>query len=234
MKNYVNPLVREKLKSLHPGKEEEKLVREYYKKKIKLSLLAAGAGLLLGIASFIGGNGNKAFPDGGEIPREEQDGNVLEIPAVAHSEKFGNVDVDIVVDRRVYTGEEREKAFDETEKWLEQVMPGNNEGLSCVREDLVFPDYYEECGIDIRYSSDHYDLVDESGRVRNEELDIEKNVLIRAELSYGDFSRSCTYEVTVCPPLLTEVEKFQKIWSRHCLPKMKGRRKKRPFGCPVM
>ena len=37
MKNYVNPLVREKLKSLHPGKEEEKLVREYYKKKIKLS-----------------------------------------------------------------------------------------------------------------------------------------------------------------------------------------------------
>lgn len=210
MKNYVNPLVREKLKSLHPGKEEEKLVREYYKKKIKLSLLAAGAGILLGIASLIAGNGNKAFPDGGEIPREEQDGNILEIPAVAHSEKFGNVDVDIVVDRRVYTGEEREKAFDETEKWLEQVMPGNNEGLSCVREDLVFPDYYEECGIDIRYSSDHYDLVDESGRVRNEDLDKEKNVLIKAELSYGDFSRSCTYEVTVCPPLLTEAEKFQR------------------------
>lgn len=33
MKNYVNPLVREKLKSLHPGKEEEKLVREYYNRK---------------------------------------------------------------------------------------------------------------------------------------------------------------------------------------------------------
>ena len=43
MKSYVNPLVREKLKGLYPGKEEKRLVEEYYKRKIKLSLLTAGA-----------------------------------------------------------------------------------------------------------------------------------------------------------------------------------------------
>ncbi len=53
MKSYVNPLVREKLKGLYPGKEEKRLVEEYYKRKIKLSLLTAGAGLLLGTVSFI-------------------------------------------------------------------------------------------------------------------------------------------------------------------------------------
>lgn len=210
MKNYVNPLIREKLKSLNPGKEEGRLVKEYYKRKIRLSLLAAGAGLLLGIASFIGGRSNKALSETGEILREAHDGNKQEIPAVAHSAQFGNVDVDIVVDKRIYTEEEREEAFDKTEKWLEQVMPGNNESLSCVRENLFLPDYYEECGIDIRYSSNHYDLIDERGRVENENLEEEKEVLIKAELSYGDYSRSCAYEVKVYPLLLTEEERFQR------------------------
>lgn len=210
MKSYVNPLVREKLKSLHPGKEEKKLVEEYYRRKIKFSLLAAGAGLLLGMAVFIGGKGNGAFSGQGEILREAYDGNKLKIPAVAHSEQFGDMDVDIVVDQRMYTEEEREEAFDKTEKWLEQVMPGKNESLSCVRENLVLPDYYEECGIDICYRSSHYDLINENGRVGNEDLKEETVVLIKAELTYGDYSRSCTFEAKVYPPLLTEEEKFQR------------------------
>lgn len=210
MKSYVNPLVREKLKSLHPGKEEKKLVKEYYRRKVKFSLLAAGAGLLLGMTAFIGGKGNRAFSGQGEILREAYDGNKLEIPAVAHSEQFGDMDVDIVVDQRMYSEEEREEAFDKTEKWLEQVMPGKNESLSCVRENLILPDYYEECGIDICYRSSHYDLINENGRVGNEDLIEETVVLINAELTYGDYSRSCTFEAKVYPPLLTEEEKFQR------------------------
>ncbi len=210
MKSYVNPLVREKLKGLYPGKEEKRLVEEYYKRKIKLSLLTAGAGLLLGTVSFIGGRGNKIFSEHGEILREAYDGNKLEIPAVAHSKQFGDVDIDIVVDQRTYNGEEREEAFDKTQKWLKQVMPGTNESLSCVREDLVLPDYYEECGIDICYGSSHYDLINENGRVRNENLKEETIVIIKAELIYGDYSRSCTFEAKVYPPILTEEEKFQR------------------------
>ncbi len=210
MKSYVNPLVREKLKGLYPGKEEKRLVEEYYKRKIKLSLLTAGAGLLLGTVSFIGGRGNKIFSEHGEILREAYDGNKLEIPAVAHSKQFGDVDIDIVVDQRTYNGEEREEAFEKTQKWLKQVMPGTNESLSCVREDLVLPDYYEECGIDICYGSSHYDLINENGRVRNENLKEETIVIIKAELIYGDYSRSCTFEAKVYPPILTEEEKFQR------------------------
>lgn len=232
MRSHVNPFVREKLKSLNPGKEEKRLVEEYYKKKIKLSLLAAGAGLLLGMASFIGGKSNTALSKEGEIQRETYDGNRLKIPAVAHSEQFGDMDVDIVVDQRMYTGKEREEAFDKTEKWLEQVMPGNNESLSCVRESLVLPDYYEECGIDISYSSSHYDLINENGKVENEELKEERIVFIKAELTYGDYSRNCTFEVKVYPPLLTEEEKFQRSLEQTLSDENQKQREEETFQLP--
>lgn len=232
MKSHVNPLVKEKLKGLNPGQEEKELVEKYYKRKLKLSLLAAGAGFLLGLISFIGGRSNTAFSGQGEILREPYDGNRQEIPAVVHSEQFGDVEVDIVVDKRMYTGKEREEAFDKTENWLNQVIPGNNESLSCVRENLVLPDYYEECGIDIAYSSSQYDVINESGRVGNEDLKEETTVLLKAELTYGDYNRSCTFEVKVYPPLLTEEELFYRDLEQTLMDENQRQREEESFRLP--
>ena len=232
MKSHVSPLVREKLKSLNPGQEEKKLVEKYYKRKIKLSLAAAGAGFLLGLISFIGARSNAALSGQGEILREPYDGSRQEIPAVAHSEQFGDVEVDIVVDKRMYTEEEREEAFDKTENWLKQVIPGNNESLSCVRENLVLPDYYEECGIDIAYSSSQYDVINESGRVENEDLKEEMTVLLKAELTYEDYNRNCTFEVKVYPPLLTEEELFYRELEQALIDENQRQREEESFRLP--
>lgn len=210
MKKYMDPLIGEKLKNLNPGKDKEVLIREYYKRKLKLSLLVIGIGFLLGALLFISQKTDKKISPDGKIVREDYNGKPLKIPVTIYSGQFGSVESELLVDERVYSQKEAEEAFDLTEKWLGQVMTGKNKSLSCVREDLYLPDRWEEYGIDIAYSSNRYDLIDRNGKVKNMDLKGEESVLIKAELSYESYNRSCEYKVTVYPLLMTEEEKFKK------------------------
>lgn len=210
MRKNTNPIIRERLKSLYPGKDIRQLMISYYRKKKRLQICVISVGLILGILFFISDRFSKEISPGGEILREAYDGRNKVIQANAHSESFGKTEVTIAVDRQSYNDKETEQAFEMTRLWLEQVMPGNNEDLSKVRENLVFPDYYEEYGISVSYTSDQYALIDGSGTVKNEELQKEESVYITAELSYGEKSKSYVFPVLVYPPILTAEEAFQK------------------------
>lgn len=206
----VNPVVRDRLKRLNPGKDEKKLVKSFYGKKFKIAGLTVLAGTVLGLLLFISGKMNGRISQEGEILRENYDGSAVEIPATVHSDQYGDIDMDIVVGHRVYSEKEREELFDRVEVWLEQIMPGENEGLTCIRQNLVFPEAYEDGSVAIVYSSSNYSLINGNGQVKNEELEKEETVFIKAELSYENHTRECEYEVTVYPPLLTQIEVFQK------------------------
>ncbi|MGN0132593.1 MAG: type II secretion system F family protein [Lachnospiraceae bacterium] len=210
MNKKGNPIVREHLKKLYPGKDEEKLVKSFYGRKRKMAGVTILTGIVIGILLFISGLADRKISETGEIVREGYDGSAIQIPATVHSEQYGKMDVDIDVDRRIYDEEEAEKLFDRAESWLGQVMPGENEGLTCVREDLVFPSFYEEADIAIAYTSSNYALINGSGEVQNAELEKEEKVRIRAEFSYENMTREKDYEITVYPPLLTQIELFQK------------------------
>ena len=210
MKGNNNPIIRDRLKSLYPGKDIRQLTAAYYRKKKRFQILAISAGLVLGILFFVSDRSSKEISPQGEILREGYNGKNKAIPANVHSETFGKTGVTIVVDRQSYTDEETEQAFEATRLWLEQVMAGNNESLSVVREDLVLPDQDEDYGISISYTSDQYALIDGRGTVKNEELQKEEMVYITAELSYGKKSKSYAFPIVVYPPLLTEEEAFQK------------------------
>ena len=210
MKGNNNPIVRDRLKSLYPGKDIRRLMASYYRKKKKLQILVISAGLILGILFFISDRSSNEISPEGEILREAYDGKSKVIQANAHSETFGKTEVTIVVDRQSYTDEEAEQVFEMTKLWLEQVIPGSNKGLFEVRDNLVFPDYYEDYGISISYTSDQYALIDGSGTVKNEELQKEETVAITVTLSYGEKSKSYVFPIVVYPPLLTEEEAFQK------------------------
>ena len=210
MREHTNPIIRQRLKSLYPGKDIRQLMTSYYRKKKRLQILTISVGLILGILFFVSDRFSEEISPQGEILREGYDGRSKTIPANVHSEAFGKTEVTIVVDRQSYTDEEIEQAFEMTKLWLEQVMPGNNESLSAVRENMVFPDQDEEYGISISYASDQYALIDGTGVVKNEELQEEEAVHITAELSYGEKSKSYVFPILVYPPLLTAEEVFQK------------------------
>lgn len=207
----VNPIVRDRLKRLNPGKDEEQLVRSFYQKKFKIAGLAIGSGIFLGILLFVSSHVNGKISEEGEILRESYEGSAIEIPATVHSSRYGEIDVDIVVDHRAYTGEEIEEIFDQAEIWLERVMAGDNENTASVKNDLVFPAFYDDTDIAIQYTSSNYGLINGNGEVRNEELEKEEQVVIKAEFSYGDAIREREYEITVYPPSLTQTEIFRKV-----------------------
>lgn len=206
----ADPVVRDRLKKLYPGKEEEGLIKSFYQRKRKIAGIILITGFVMGGLLFLQGKSAQRISENGEIQREDYKGSAIQIPAVAYSEKYGEMDLDIDVDRQSYSPEETEKLFDRAEDWLVQIMPGSNESLDCVREDLNFPLSYDEEDIAIEYTSSNYALVNGSGEVRNEELEQEETVTIKVEFFYEDKVRKQQYEVTVYPPVLTQTEMFQK------------------------
>lgn len=203
-------MVEDRLRKLNPGKDVGRLTEAFYQRKRKLVGVVLLAGLGLSLLLLILGNTGSRISGEGEIEREGYGGSEIEISATARSERFGKVDVDIGIDQRVYSREETEALFDSAEIWLEQVMPGQNEELGCVREDMVFPSSYEGTRVMIEYTSSNFGLINGSGEVRNAELEKEEKVVITAEFSYEDAVRKKDYEITVYPPLLTQTERFQK------------------------
>ncbi len=209
LKRPGNPMVEDRLRKLNPGKDVGRLTEAFYQRKQKLVGVVLLAGLGLSLILLILGNTGSRISGEGVIEREGYGGSEIEISATARSERFGKVDVDIGIDQRIYSREETEALFDSAEIWLEQVMPGQNEGLGCVREDMVFPSSYEGTRVTIEYTSSNFGLINGSGEVKNTELEKEEKVVITAEFSYEDAVRKREYEITVYPPLLTQTERFQ-------------------------
>lgn len=204
-----NPVVKDKLRKCNPGKDAERLTDLFYRKKLKTVGIVLLAGFGLSAVLFFGGTGSRISEEG-EIEREGYEGSDIELPATVHSEKYGDIDMEIDVGQRIYSEEETQELFDLAQDWLLQVMPGENEGLDCVRENLNFPSSYEETPIAIEYTSSNFSLISGSGEVKNEALEEEEIVEITAEFTYEDLTRIKKYEVTVCPPVLTQTELFQK------------------------
>jgi hypothetical protein len=210
MHQFINPVVRDRLKQLNPGKNEELLVQAFYRKKRKMAGLTILAGMILGICLLISNGINGKISKDGNIERESYNGKTIEVPVTVYSEQYGTVDMDIAVMPQTYTKQEIEKLFDEAQEWLTQVMVGENETLTCVRSNLVFPDTYQNTDIAIAYSSSSYRLIDGEGVVDNAELNDAEMVQITALFSYEEYTRESTYEVIIYPPLLDLQEQFQK------------------------
>ena len=209
-KFLTDPLIRDKLEKMNPGKDADKLTREFYKRKKKLCLLILGAGTLLGIFLFFSEQANGRIEEDGTIRRADYGGEALRIPASVetYDQKAGEVTIE--VSALHYTKEELPVLFAEAFSYLKSEMAGNNESLSRVTEDLVFPASYGEDGVEYAYLSSDYSLVDTQGRVHNESLKEEREVTIEVTMYYGDVSEKKDVTVTVCPLVLTAEEKFLK------------------------
>jgi hypothetical protein len=210
MKQIISPIVKERLKQLHPCQNEEILLRNFYQKKLKMAGMTILVGFILGMALLISNLVNGKISENGDILRENYNGKTIEIPVTVYSEQYDAVDMNITVEPLAYSEEEAEELFDQAQDWLMQVMPGENEALTCVRSDLVFPTVYEGTDISMTYSSSSYGLIDESGKVKNEELEKEESVQIHVVFSCGEYTREKEYEVMVYPPQYDLQEQFQK------------------------
>ena len=106
-----------------------------------------------------------------------------------------------------YTPEQLEELQKKTEQWVLRILPGQNESLEYVTENLVFPLQTEEGG-EIRWSTDAPWLIKSDGTVCNETLETSMPVEITAKIAYGPEMRVFSCMVTVQKREYSEEELF--------------------------
>lgn len=116
--------------------------------------------------------------------------------------------LEVEVSAREFTAETAEEAFARAEAEILQVLPGSNPSLNEVRTDLNLPSAADEERVFIRWFPEDENLVSGDGRVFSEEVpESGRLTVLTAELSAGEFRKTCTFPVTVYPPVLSGEEK---------------------------
>lgn len=122
----------------------------------------------------------------------------------------GQGEVSLQIGAMEYTEEQVEQLHAQTEQWLLQVLPGENESLEVVTKDLFFPGRAVTTGGSIRWSTDAPWLIRSDGTVCNEGLEEPTVVEIKANVEYGSEVRIFTCTGVVHKKVLSEEEQFLK------------------------
>jgi len=188
---------------LHPGERVEYVKTEYYVKKISICLTILAAGAFLGLAAKISADRNAVVGEGGIIYRGNYDGGERQIllEACDGEEKW---DFTVSLSPRILTEEETRELSERFLDRVEELILGDNEDIWHISSDLDLRESYQDFPFEVTWESSRMDILDSGGRVQ----DVERpaNVVLKAILSYQDFSRSVEVVVTVVPESITPKE----------------------------
>lgn len=110
---------------------------------------------------------------------------------------------------------------------------GENPSLDEVTEDLYFPSYIPGYPFEITWECENYELVQSDGKVRNEEVGENGEVVeLCAVLTCYEQRWEEFFSVRICPPVLTEEERFRKLLTDAVMEKEKASRTKEGFALP--
>lgn len=117
--------------------------------------------------------------------------------------------VEIPVSGRRYDSRELKEVFRKSAERLEELILGENEDLDKVRKDLDLIPEIPGTGITVSWDTDHYDVVDLQGHLKQEDLPEEgTEVKLTAAMKYGSEQAVHEFWVRVLPPLLSEEEEM--------------------------
>lgn len=110
---------------------------------------------------------------------------------------------------------------------------GENPSLDEVTEDLYFPSSIPGYPFEITWECENYELVQSDGKVRNEEVGENGEVVeLCAVLTCYEQRWEEFFSVRICPPVLTEEERFRKLLTDAVMEKEKASRTKEGFALP--
>lgn len=205
----VSGQVRLDMEYLYPGGNQRELQENYYMRKLEKTLLILVGGAFL--AAFMTARSIRGQP----LERE----NMLRRDGVLEEGK------DVVLEG-VYGQQKEEFRIhmeplrlnpEELEEWYErflQELPvlivGQNSSLQEVSTDLELSERYEEYPFQIEWRSDNTDRISSGGEVKPGEQ--AEEVMLRAEITYGEYERDTFLWVTVLAKEYTAEEyQYQKV-----------------------
>ncbi|MCD7738992.1 MAG: type II secretion system F family protein [Lachnospiraceae bacterium] len=178
-------------------------VQSYYVDKIALSLKVFFGGLLLivllGVSLYL----------------QKEQVTVLERPAAGESMDMEELwlgeegaAIQVEVYPRELTKEEADESFESLLSALEQLIPGENESLAEVTEDLLLPDLVDGYPFALTWSSFNWEVVSSEGEVDREELAEDTQVELRLKADYGGWQWYYTFTLTVLAPVMSAEQEY--------------------------
>lgn len=213
------------LKLDQPGKGKQRLqqelvslslkgrsaVREYYVRKISVSLAVLTAGTVLFLICLI------LYSGGGE----ETETRILTRPGYGEGDRKESLSVqiageeevqelEITVQERKYTEQEKQQLLDRAVQELDGLIQGENESLDEVRRPLCLPESLEDGAVQISWSTVPYGVIGEDGSLKGSEDENGTLVEIQGTLTCGGKEMSYAAYAKVFPPELPEQERFRR------------------------
>ncbi len=178
-------------------------VQSYYVDKIALSLKVFFGGLLLivllGLSLYL----------------QKEQVTVLERPAAGESSDMEELwlgeegaAIQVEVYPQELTKEEADESFESLLSALEQLIPGENESLAEVTEDLLLPDSVDGYPFALTWSSFNWEVVSSEGEVDREELAEDTQVELRLKADYGGWQWYYTFMLTVLAPVMNAEQEY--------------------------
>jgi hypothetical protein len=186
---------------LYPGKTREEVRELLYgevKKKLLPGMVAAVFFLLLAVFS-----GQKTKEEGILRPSPGKEPVLAQVQLAIKDEVKS---LPISVGAQEYEESRIEELHREAEKYLSDVVPGENESFERVTQSLFFSATLPQTGGDISWSTDAPWLVTAEGEVLNFSLEVPEQVEITAKVAYGSEQRRFSRVITVYPAVFSEEE----------------------------
>ncbi len=203
--NYmVRPVVKADLERLHPELNQEKLCRDYYVRKIKKSLLIFAGGSLFAVLLALKAAGERQLEQDkilrrGAVTEEAQD---ITLKALWGG---GEEEFRIQVHPLRLSEQEAEERCQDFCAQLPMLIAGNNPSIREVADNLNLQESYEGYPFTVDWRSGDVDTITSAGTVKRGAA--EKEVILKADISYMDLEWQRQLSVRVLPEELTEAQR---------------------------
>ncbi len=190
--------------------EGRSVVRNYYVRKISISLTVLLVGIVLScisLAVYMADRDDDATqllkrPGYGEGDRKE----ALTVRVDGEEEQ----QLEVTVQERKYTDREKQELLDRAVQEAGELLLGENESPDKVQSDLYFPESLQGGAVTASWSTIPYGVIGENGEIKDPEDEEGTLVEVQGTLTCGGKETVYTTSVKVYPPSLPEPERFRR------------------------
>ena len=217
VKTNAHMKIDKNVSSLHPGKDKEKLISQYYLEKIRLSFALLLAGNILALLVSIHISQNNYLAGGTMVPKNhwKQGSYRLDLSVSAKNQENKSQEIRIQVEPISPTENEISALAEEVFTLLRMEIVGKNLSLSQVTETLNLITRLDKYPFVISWDSDKPLLIKRDGRINNQEIKSGEGEVVKltAHLLYQDqwteYRFSDDIYVNLLPYLVAEANRWE-------------------------
>lgn len=211
MKNKKNSdNLEEPLRALYVGEQVGIVKRLYVCNKSSIVLLILLASDILSLVSSYQNYNSSQLFGGRYIERpgynEGEKSVDLHVAVSDDSNMVLDEDIQVDVDEKRYEGKELDEKFQEAKKYIDTHLLNKNDSAEYVISDLDFVKKIPETGMTVKWVTENPKLIDEKGKIYNENLKEGVLTWVTAKIIYYDRTEEYTSYVKIQPKVYTQEE----------------------------